>query len=391
MRGIPFVKYTSCGNNFVILDQIDGEGLGEANLARFAHQATDGAFGIGCDNLLVVQRCAPHTLTTIARERDYWDHPPRDARADFVFRMFEPDGSEALCCGNGLICIADYLRLARGVETASILTEVPLTRPRVLSIGSQGDASGSWVNLGHPRRAPAELVTPGFTRPAGEVVEVVPKLTVRFRRHDLQPYSEATTLEFSGYLVFTGEPHLVIFPEESFSLPRLADTLFARIGEAGADHRVGFGTWLVERVGAYLNTYYRDRFPRGINVNFVRRHPDQRIRYRCFERGIDRETLACGTGALAVAYVSRWLEASGDTVVDVIPERCRWHDARARIRVRGDASGWVLSARPSLVYEGTFRPALPVATPRGSAASGLGGERQWLESLPALTAVRVLQ
>ena len=57
MQEIPFCKLTSFGNNFVIIDEIDGPLLTEAEKQRFADKATSVNFGIGCDNFLVVQRC----------------------------------------------------------------------------------------------------------------------------------------------------------------------------------------------------------------------------------------------------------------------------------------------------------------------------------------------
>ncbi len=53
MKLVPFVKYTSCGNNFVIVDETDHSQLSEADMSRFAFQATSTSFGVGCDNLLV--------------------------------------------------------------------------------------------------------------------------------------------------------------------------------------------------------------------------------------------------------------------------------------------------------------------------------------------------
>jgi len=78
------------------------------------------------------------------------------------------------------------------------------------------------------------------------------------------------------------------------------------------------------------------------------------LEYRCFERGIYRETLACGTGALAVARVAESLGLVDDACIPVWPHRCRWHDRTAEIQVRKTCNGWVLHWRPSMLCEGTF-------------------------------------
>jgi diaminopimelate epimerase len=45
--------------------------------------------------------------------------------------MFEPNNEEALCCGNGLMCIADYLHGHYRVDVVRIMTEIPFEHPRV--------------------------------------------------------------------------------------------------------------------------------------------------------------------------------------------------------------------------------------------------------------------
>ena len=124
VRRIPFVKYTCYGNNFVIVDQASDNNLSEQEMSVFAQVATDIAFGIGCDNLLVVQPCNKEVLREISAAHAYWTRLPDANRADFIFRMFEPDGQEALCCGNGLACIADYLGRRHQQANVTILTEV---------------------------------------------------------------------------------------------------------------------------------------------------------------------------------------------------------------------------------------------------------------------------
>lgn len=62
--------------------------------------------------------------------------------------------------------------------------------------------------------------------------------------------------------------------------------------------------------GSYLR-YYKDFLPRGANVNFVQSYDDKDdyLRIRTYERGVERETLACGTGIVSSALVSSIMKA----------------------------------------------------------------------------------
>ena len=55
MQSVPFSKMSVNGNNFVILDETQQPVLSERQKSEFAYFATDTNFGVGCDNLLVVQ------------------------------------------------------------------------------------------------------------------------------------------------------------------------------------------------------------------------------------------------------------------------------------------------------------------------------------------------
>jgi diaminopimelate epimerase len=176
----------------------------------------------------------------------------------------------------------------------------------------------------------------------------------------LTPFTNKVELNLTGYLIFTGEPHLVIFSDEVFPEKDLADTVFANTVDMAADNsrghnRANFGSWLVNRIGEYINRNCLDYFPAGLNVNFARIQRDSAVvEYRCFERGIHRETLACGTGALAVAYVARSLDLIKSKRVMVLPHQCRQFQKSAQIEVQETDGGWVLHGRPSLLFQGTF-------------------------------------
>jgi diaminopimelate epimerase len=363
MKNIPFVKYTCYGNNFVIIDETVSPVLSEEEKSQFAHYATNTSFGIGCDNLLVIQRCTDGILSKIDTARGYWENMPASRDAEFVFRMFEPNGDEAFCCGNGLMSVASLLYERYGIESAKVMTEVPLSSPHVLDIGRCTDGRSSWVNLGPPRRVPVGMVAQTKRRPIHECIDVLDEILIRLRSHDLRTFSEHSSLKMSGYLVFTGEPHLVVFPHDSFSESALAKPIFLLANPGSRDARVrsriSAGSWLVRRIGALLNDRYHHDFPAGINVNFA--HVDTErgtVVYRCFERGIERETLACGTGAMAVAVVAKHLGYLHGSETRVLPYACRWSDPDAEIRIIESSDGdWHVEGAPILLMEGDFRMA----------------------------------
>ncbi|MFN2635850.1 MAG: diaminopimelate epimerase [Gemmatimonadaceae bacterium] len=90
----------------------------------------------------------------------------------------------------------------------------------------------------------------------------------------------------------------------------------------------------------------------GANVNFVSRRGDGRLAYRTFERGVEAETLACGTGAVATAIV---LSAWGETG----PETTLWTRSGLPLVVtlQRDHDSWLPSLRGEgrIVFEGRIR------------------------------------
>lgn len=128
---LRFTKMHGLGNDFVVLDGINQPvTLTPAQARRIA----DRRFGIGCDQILLVERATR-------------------ADADFRYRIFNADGGEVEQCGNGARCFVRFVhdhgltdKTAIRVETASGLIE-----PRLLDNGQVR------VDMGAPRFAPAEI------------------------------------------------------------------------------------------------------------------------------------------------------------------------------------------------------------------------------------------
>jgi len=110
-------------------------------------------------------------------------------------------------------------------------------------------------------------------------------------------------------------------------LPVVTDAMsaVANVEPAAGESRIGYATVgvphlvilcrdveTVDVVGRGRPLRSHPGFPKGLNVNFVSRTPDGLWRYRTYERGVEAETLACGSGAAAIAILlTDWGEATG--------------------------------------------------------------------------------
>jgi diaminopimelate epimerase len=299
-------------------------------------------------------------MNEINQTRHYWEKIPTFPHVDITFRLFEPNGVESFSCGNGLMCVANYLYLQYNIASTRILTQIPTTQPKAITIGTNPQMGTNWANMGCPQRVPKGIADLTNTKSLNDDIDILDDVTINFRTHDLHPFSNETSLNFMGYLVFTGEPHLVIFPEFGFSIDDLRNVMFVSSREGNrtngeSERRITFGSWLIHHIGTYLNKRCTHLFPRGINVDFAHIPNDADVvEYRCYERGINKETLACGTGALAVSFVANHLNLVKEKQITVWPHRSRWYDPDAHIQVKEDKNGWFIYGKPVMLLEGIF-------------------------------------
>ena len=166
----------------------------------------------------------------------------RSRKADFRMRIFNPDGSEAEMCGNGSRCIALF------AATKHIA-------PKQMTIETAAGILNATV--------------------AKDIVKV--KLT---DPKDIR-WDFCLTINRCPYRVSfmnTGVPHIVYFVDDLDKVD-------------------------VKKLGSEIR--YHSRFsPEGANADFVKILGRDRIKIRTYERGVEDETLACGTGAVASALIS---------------------------------------------------------------------------------------
>ncbi len=218
---LPFAKMHGLRNDYVVVDATQAAPADPAALAR---ATADRRSGVGSDGLLLALP---------------------SAEADIRMRMFNPDGSEAEMCGNGLRCLALFAA-ARGLVPDPTAMAVE-TGAGILHARVQADAAGDrgtgqvTVDMGPPEvLGPVDLMVHGYV---------------------LQPQR-----------VSMGNPHAVLFVPDVEQAP-------------------------VDGMGPRIET--DAAFPDRTNVEFVQVVDRTRVKQRTWERGAG-ETLACGTGACAV-------------------------------------------------------------------------------------------
>ena len=212
-----------------------------AQLPALARSMSDRHFGAGADGLVLVL-------------------PARGNSADCRMQMFNSDGSEAEMCGNAIRCVAklvyergEIVREKINVETLAGLMKLELTI-------EEGRVPSVRVDMGQPYFSPPQKIG---VRLEGERITGQP-LEVEGRRFEMT-------------CVSMGNPHAVIFLEEP-----VEDFQVSRYGP------------IIEHLPIFINR---------TNVEFVNVRGENLLRQRTWERGAG-ETLACGTGASAVAVAS---------------------------------------------------------------------------------------
>jgi diaminopimelate epimerase len=166
--------------------------------------------------------------------------------ADFRMRYFNADGGEAEMCGNGARCFARFANQVAGAH-GKISFETPAG---VISAELAGD-----------------LVTLQMTEPTDLRLSV-----------PLQICAEKKIVHF----VNSGVPHVVV------PVAQVGDVDVSRDGSAIRHHEM-FS-------------------PKGANVNFIEKRGANKIAVRTYERGVEDETLACGTGVVASALIFAAIE-----------------------------------------------------------------------------------
>jgi len=175
--------------------------------------------------------------------------------ADFEMDMYNADGSSGLMCGNGIRCVAKYVYENRLTDKTSISVETKSGIKYLDLIIEDNKVKMAKVNMGAPILKAAEIpIISDNEMVLNEAIEV-----------------DGTTYYMTG--VSMGNPHAIVY----------------------LDDVIGFE---IEKTGPKFE--FHPRFPDRVNTEFVRVIDRKTVEMRVWERG-SGETLACGTGACAVA------------------------------------------------------------------------------------------
>lgn len=239
---LKFVKMHGCGNDYVYIDCFN-QSIDNPN--DLAIKISNRHFGVGGDGLILV--C------------------PSDC-ADGKMRMFNNDGSEGKMCGNGVRCVGKLLydnkHIANKPDTISVET---LSGIKYLSPTYDKDNIITLkVDMGKAILAPEQIPVNSYLLP-NSITDKIINIPYKFGNHS-----------YNINCVSMGNPHCVIFTNK------------------------------INNLNLELNgpLYENDNlFPERVNTEFAEIVDKHTINMRVWERG-SGETLACGTGACAVAVAA---------------------------------------------------------------------------------------
>ena len=177
--------------------------------------------------------------------------------ADCFMDIYNADGSRAKMCGNAIRCVAKYIydnRKKKPIIKIDTLSGIKL----VEIFDKNGIATGGRVNMGKP-------ILNGHSIPTRYGDNIVKNQILNIENND-----------YEITCVSMGNPHCVVFHNDIDKLD-------------------------LEKIGPFFENH--EMFPERINTEFVEIIDENNLKMRVWERG-SGETLACGTGACAVAVAS---------------------------------------------------------------------------------------
>jgi diaminopimelate epimerase len=224
---VDFVKVHGAGNDFILVDEWDGVVVPDSRKKVFVSKCCDRHFGIGADGVIFVQK---------SKAQD----------AGFVF--YNPDGSRAEMCGNGIRCFAKYV-YEKGLVRKPVITVDTLAGAKTIKLKiKNGVVDSVTVDMG-----------------VSSVKFIDKEILVGKKKFRL------TSVDM-------GNPHAVIFVNDVSAVD-------------------------VRGIGRLIRNE-KKLFPKGVNVHFVEKVKENEFRIRAYERGVEDETLACGTGICASAVAA---------------------------------------------------------------------------------------
>jgi len=212
---------------------------------------------LGFNNLAVKKLCDRRNgigadgLITIAGSDDQYD---------FIMNYYNSDGSTGSLCGNGARCAVRFANYSGVAQNKS-----------VKFLSNNVEYSGSILS--------EDLTLVNFNPPA------IMNLNL-----NIQAAGQSVKCSF----IDTGSPHVVINIGDVLADPADKNSFYNDLN-----------SFPVLQIGREIR-YLHDFSPGGTNVNFIKVQ-DKKVFIRTYERGVENETLSCGTGSVAAALVSKFL------------------------------------------------------------------------------------
>lgn len=229
---ITFSKMQALGNDFMVINGVQQKiHLDSAQVIAWA----DRRRGVGFDQLLLIEST-------------------RTQGADFLYRIFNADGSDVGQCGNGARAAAQFIRQQKLSDKNKIILK---TKNALIENIFENDTIKT--NLGIPKFSPEDMP-----------IRAIPENFMYTLEMDQGE-------KFNFYALNIGNPHVVIFVDDLELIP------VGRIGSFFSNHTI---------------------FPESTNIEFVQVLQAHRINVRVFERGAG-ETESCGSGACAAAIANQ--------------------------------------------------------------------------------------
>ncbi len=229
---VRFTKMHGAGNDYIYVYTAEND-VPDPAAASIAWSRFH--FGIGSDGLILVS-------------------PSHCPEAEFMMRIFNNDGSEAMMCGNGVRCVGKFV-YDKGLTHGTSVRIDTLSGIKVVELhkDESGEVTSGTVDMGEPSLChPDQCATPDGSMKLQQIGD------------------------YQGTFVSMGNPHCVIFVPDAEQIP-------------------------LTEVGPQLE--HNPLFPKRCNIEFATVRPDGSIRMRVWERG-SGITLACGTGACATAVAA---------------------------------------------------------------------------------------
>jgi len=235
---MKFTKMQGLGNDYIYINCFEEK---VSNPVKLAFKLSNRNFGIGSDGLILI---GPSEV------------------ADFKMSMYNADGSIGEMCGNGIRCVGKYVYDFGLTDQTTLDIETLAGVKHLELIVQEGKVTKVRVDMGSPILEPKDIP---INLPGSRVVNEPIRIS-------------SQVFHFTG--VSMGNPHAVVFIEKSdFFFDTLKDLNIESIGPGFENHPL---------------------FPNRINTEFVNVIDEQTVEMRVWERG-SGETMACGTGACAVA------------------------------------------------------------------------------------------